>query len=80
MLACAQRVSGKGQPKQITNAIKPCEASILSFFPPRSGFVQQEIAAGNAGWPVQFRFREDIINPSCLNSSRWRNHFGRSKI
>jgi len=26
-------LSGKGQPKQITNAINPCEASILSFSP-----------------------------------------------
>jgi hypothetical protein len=31
MLACVQPVSGKGQPKQITNAINPCEASIPSF-------------------------------------------------
>jgi len=31
MLACAQRVSGKGQPKQITNAINPCEASTPSL-------------------------------------------------
>ena len=31
-----------------------CERS-LNTSSPRSGFVQQ-IAAGNAGWPVQFRF------------------------
>jgi hypothetical protein len=33
MLACAQRVSGKGQPRQITNAINQWEASILSLSP-----------------------------------------------
>jgi hypothetical protein len=33
MLACAQPVSGKGQPKQITNAINPCEASTPSLSP-----------------------------------------------
>src|SRR5688572_20831160 len=41
MLACGQRVLGKGQPKQINNGENNAKLSNPLLPPPRSGFVQQ---------------------------------------
>ena len=48
MLACGQRVLGKGQPKQITIGENNAKLPNPLLLPPRSGFVQQ-FDAGNAG-------------------------------
>jgi hypothetical protein len=47
MLACGQRVLGKGQPKQITLGENNAKLPNLLLLPPRSGFVQP--CAGETG-------------------------------